>query len=321
MMSSRKKAGRIAVVVPTHNRANLLGRALASVLAQRRPPDEVVVVDDGSTDNTAEVVARYADAVRLVQTGRAGVSSARNVGVASSGTDFVAFLDSDDFWEQDHLERMQHAIEGTEGKAWLYFSDIGLAEQFGGDTLWSQACFAIPNAFQMCSNKGWLFLPRQPILLQACVVRRDGYLAVGGSETHLVRRSDTHLIFKLGFRGAICAVAGLAGARTADDAYALTRVYPAEDVTYLRCTTWLYHDLLVRPADLTPAERAVLRRRLAEAHFDLARRSGMHSPLSMFTQLFCALKHDPRVFLSRMSGAPAALGGRLARAWDHSSGR
>jgi glycosyltransferase involved in cell wall biosynthesis len=318
-MSSREKAVRIAVVVPTYNRAKLLGRALASVLAQRRPPDEVVVVDDGSTDDTGAVVARCADAVRLVRRRHAGVSAARNLGVASSDAEFVAFLDSDDVWEEDHLERMQHAIDATEGKAWLYFSDIRLAEHFGGDTLWSQARFTISDAFQICRDKAWLFLPRQPVLLQAAVVRRDGYLRVGGSETDLVRRGDTHLIFKLGFGGPICAVAGIAGGRTADDEYALTRLYPTEDVTYLQCTTWLYHDLLGQPVDLTPAQRALLRRRLAEAHFDLARHFGMHSPLSMFSHLLSGLKEDPLVFLNRLSSAPAALGSTLTRGRDHGS--
>jgi glycosyltransferase involved in cell wall biosynthesis len=271
------------------------------VLSQRRRADEIVVVDDGSTDETAKVVARYAGAVTLVRKPQGGASSARNVGVASSKADFVAFLDSDDFWDRDHLERMQGAIDATGGRAWLSFSDMRLQEHYGGGTLWSQSGFAISGAHELRdSDKQWLFLPRQPILIQASVVRRDAYLRVGGSDTHLVRRGDTHLIFKLGLGGPICAVAGLVGERTADDPKALTRLYPSEHPTYLHCTTWLYRDLLRRPVDLTPEQRRILSRRLAEGHFEVARRSGLRRPLTTLAQLYLLFKHNPGVFFRRV---------------------
>lgn len=98
---------RVTVVIPAYNRAHLIGRAIRSALDQTLPPDEVVVVDDGSVDGTAAVVEglRRADRrVRLVvSTRNAGVSAARNLGVREASGDLVAFLDSDDAWTPNHL--------------------------------------------------------------------------------------------------------------------------------------------------------------------------------------------------------------------------
>ncbi len=114
-MTSSERKWSVAAVIPTYNRAALLARAIDSVLAQRRPPDEIIVVDDGSSDNTEEVVGAYGDALILVQKRNGGVSSARNAGVKESRADFIAFLDSDDLWYDEHLSRIADAIGRTEG--------------------------------------------------------------------------------------------------------------------------------------------------------------------------------------------------------------
>jgi glycosyltransferase involved in cell wall biosynthesis len=90
----------ISVIVPTFNRARLLMEAVRSVLEQRDVPEEVeiTVVDDGSTDNTEEVLSPVADRIRFVRQEHSGVSRARNVGISRSGGEWIAFLDSDDLW-------------------------------------------------------------------------------------------------------------------------------------------------------------------------------------------------------------------------------
>jgi glycosyltransferase involved in cell wall biosynthesis len=92
-------------VIPTYNRAALVCEAVRSVLEQTFECFEVVVVDDGSTDGTAEALQPIADRIRYVRQENAGVASARNRGIAESRGEFVAFLDSDDRFEPRMLER------------------------------------------------------------------------------------------------------------------------------------------------------------------------------------------------------------------------
>lgn len=99
----------IAVVIPTYNRSHVLGRALDSVLAQSLPPREVIVVDDGSDDETEQLVAdNYPDVIYSYQK-NLGVSAARNKGVSLTAAKWIAFLDSDDQWHPDKLEQQMQA--------------------------------------------------------------------------------------------------------------------------------------------------------------------------------------------------------------------
>jgi glycosyltransferase involved in cell wall biosynthesis len=93
----------ISAIVPTFNRARLLREALASILAQERPADEIIVVDDGSTDGTREVVERLRPRFRYVFQPNRGAASARNLGGRVATGQHLAFLDSDDVWLPAHL--------------------------------------------------------------------------------------------------------------------------------------------------------------------------------------------------------------------------
>lgn len=97
----------VSVVIPTYNRATLIGETIDSILAQTRPPAEIIVVDDGSTDDTETVVARYG-AVRHHRISNVGPSAARNVGVSLARGSWIAFCDSDDLWRPQKLERQLH---------------------------------------------------------------------------------------------------------------------------------------------------------------------------------------------------------------------
>ena len=103
---------RVAAVIPLYNKAPYVERALRSVLGQTRRPDEIIVVDDGSTDEGPEIVRRLGgDLVRLISQKHAGVSAARNRGTREATTDLVAFLDADDEWNPRFIEALLGALE------------------------------------------------------------------------------------------------------------------------------------------------------------------------------------------------------------------
>jgi len=114
----------VAVVIPSWNAGRMLREALDSVAAQTVQPSQVVVVDDGSTDDSAEAVGAY-PAVTLVRQSRSGTAAARNTGIARTDADLVAFLDADDLWPPGSLSARIAALReaGADGS-------FGVVEEF-----------------------------------------------------------------------------------------------------------------------------------------------------------------------------------------------
>src|SRR5262245_57644303 len=117
----------ISVVIPAYNRAHTVGRAIDSALAAVRPGDEVLVVDDGSTDDTAARVRAYVERdrerLRFVPLPHRGPGTTRNRGVGEARHPLVAFLDSDDEWFPDKLE-LQRAVMEAKPEVLFCFSDF-----------------------------------------------------------------------------------------------------------------------------------------------------------------------------------------------------
>jgi glycosyltransferase involved in cell wall biosynthesis len=105
----------VSVIIPVYNYDRYLGEAIESVLGQTYQHLEVIVVDDGSTDRSAEVAKSFADrGVRYRYQANAGIGPARNTGLESAGGEFIAFLDADDRWPLQKLERQLKALESDE---------------------------------------------------------------------------------------------------------------------------------------------------------------------------------------------------------------
>jgi glycosyltransferase involved in cell wall biosynthesis len=103
----------ISCIVPVYNGARYVGEAIESILGQTLPPTEIIVVDDGSTDTTADVVKAFAAQVNYVRQDNAGPASARNRGIGLASGRFLAFLDADDLWHKDKLARQMAALESN----------------------------------------------------------------------------------------------------------------------------------------------------------------------------------------------------------------
>ena len=131
----------VSVVIPTFNRAGQVLAALKSVLAQTYREFEVIVVDDGSADDTACVLRPFlstedgqANQVRYIFQPNQGQSAARNRGVEAARGEWIAFLDSDDVWFPEKLELQMRAIEQFAGKSWACITDARFVDDLGMDT-------------------------------------------------------------------------------------------------------------------------------------------------------------------------------------------
>lgn len=184
-----EKAPLVSVIIPTYNRAGLVGRAIESVLGQTYQEVEMLLVDDGSTDDTGVVVKGFTDPriVYIRHRANRGGAAARNTGLRAARGEFIAFLDSDDRWLPEKLERQLDALRLALqcGVAYCAFVKTGsagarLVENKNGDELEK------------------LLLQRQFVItLSTVVVRRELLNAVGGFDELLPSCQDTDLFIRL----------------------------------------------------------------------------------------------------------------------------
>lgn len=111
---------KVSIIIPTFNRSRLLAETLASVYAQTWGDYEIIVVDDGSEDDTAALCAASADRLVYHRIEHAGASAARNAGLEIARGEYIAFLDSDDVWERHFLERMTSPLERAPRAGFVY---------------------------------------------------------------------------------------------------------------------------------------------------------------------------------------------------------
>jgi len=117
----------ISVILPTHNRAHLLKRAITSALQQLKDEDELIVIDDGSTDNTKAVVIEFGHHIRYIRTAGLGAGAARNIGVQNAQNPLVAFIDSDDEWLPGKI-KIQRAFMDAKPEVLFCFSNFSFKE-------------------------------------------------------------------------------------------------------------------------------------------------------------------------------------------------
>ena len=184
----------VSVVVPSHNRAGLLRRTLGSILAQRLADLEVIVVDDGSTDDTAAVAAGAGPRVVVLRNRQpAGVSAARNQGIAVARGVWIAFCDDDDLWSPDKLARQLEAAEHARAD-WVYAGDVNVDERLrilsGGPPPDPANVMALLTRWNPIASGG------SNVVVRAQVLR-----AVGGFDPGLRRTEDWDLWIRIARSG------------------------------------------------------------------------------------------------------------------------
>ena len=114
----------ISVVIPSYNRRDFLKRSIDSAINQTKKPLEIIVVDDGSTDGTETMIKSDYDFVKFIKQKNKGVSAARNIGIKVSIGEWICFLDSDDEWKKDKLEKQINAMKSNPGYKFFHSNEI-----------------------------------------------------------------------------------------------------------------------------------------------------------------------------------------------------
>ncbi len=186
----------ISVVIPTFNSAQYLGRAIRSALAQTVQPLEIIVVDDGSTDNTADIVATYRDAVRLYCQPNGGAAAARNTGIRAARGSHIAFLDSDDYWLSTKLECQIQVLRR--------FPTVPLVSTlwrwlpFGSDPAQADFQGPAPDPHAIEIKPGWRTLLPDPYLgTPTVLVATDAAREIGGFDTTLPSSEDVDFFLRI----------------------------------------------------------------------------------------------------------------------------
>ncbi len=180
---------KISVIIPAWNRADRLVSALESVYAQNNAPHEVIVVDDGSTDNTHEVVRRQFVDVRYLYQENRGVSSARNTGIRAADGDWIALLDSDDCWLPHKLERQQLLLRANPHAKICHSNEI-----------WIRNGKRVNPMKKHAKRGGYIFkhcLPLCVISPSSVIIRRDIFNEAGLFDESLPACEDYDLWLRL----------------------------------------------------------------------------------------------------------------------------
>lgn len=291
---------RFSVVIPTFNRARLIGRAVTCVLDQSYPCEEVLVVDDGSTDGSQDIVRSLGGKVRLLQQEHGGPSRARNAGVRAATAEWIAFLDSDDLWHRDHLHLIADAIRETGGVAAMYFTDASYGSGPDARKHWGVSGFVPRAPHELITNAVPVVMcPVPPMLMPFCVIRKDVYQRYGGLWEELWSAEDTHLFIRMGLHETLCAVSGPGGIVTADEtdpANRLTIAYDTGTARRWNALIRMYHRILADEPGLPEGIRKEFMKRLAHCHWRLARLNWVEGNLLRSCASFAtSLKTDESV--------------------------
>lgn len=188
----------VSVIVPVHNVGDWVIEALESIGAQTLPPQEVIIIDDGSTDGAEQRIAPFLSdpAIRLIRTENRGLAAARNRGIAESRSTFIALLDADDRYRPEYLARMVTRITAPDQPAFVTCDAESFgAHQYSGERFSSRYPQSEPINLAR-------FLSGQVAIFGLSLIRRSALEAVGGYDEKLRSAEDLDLWLRLLASGA-----------------------------------------------------------------------------------------------------------------------
>jgi|GEM_PF-768452 len=185
-----------SVIIPTYNRESQVPDAVRSALEQTLKPFEIIVIDDGSTDRTADALAAFGSAIRYIKTENGGVSAARNRGILEAKGEWIAFLDSDDTWHPSKLERQLDCATRTSAKVCFCVSRDESGDAIDDINLMDPDLSAGSERYYPAGDCRLFKHPRHPFL-QSMMVKKSALLRAGVFDESLKVAEDTKLIYGL----------------------------------------------------------------------------------------------------------------------------
>lgn len=190
----------VSVIIPTYNRAEYVTQAIDSVLAQIYTDYEIIVIDDGSIDNTREALETYMNKIHYIYQENAGVSAARNRGILEAQGQWIAFLDSDDEWLPEKLSRQMGSLARTGAK--VCFTNVTLFQESAPLPLGGQNKCCIVRDKIFTEPFDLILNDSLGLYIQTMVIDRNLLNQVGCFDERLVVAEDTRLIYNLAFKTA-----------------------------------------------------------------------------------------------------------------------
>jgi glycosyltransferase involved in cell wall biosynthesis len=191
----------VSTIIPTYNRANLVPEAIDSVLAQTYPHVEVILIDDGSTDGTLEVLRRYGDRIHVISQPNAGPAAARNRGVMAAQGEMIAFLDSDDLWLPEKLARQVNLLQRLGEAVPCCLCNINMRWKDRELTSFDVAWLNPVVAEGVWHNPEEILATRFVLFNQGVVIRREVLREIGGFDESFWLLEDYDLALRLSLRG------------------------------------------------------------------------------------------------------------------------
>jgi glycosyltransferase involved in cell wall biosynthesis len=207
------KNPKVSVVIPTYNRAGTVPRAIESVLAQTVDDLEVIVVDDGSSDDTGRVLGEmFGDRIRYFAQANLGASVARNRGVEEARGEWIAFLDSDDLWEKDKLEWQLKALDKFAPQCCGCYTDTRFFNHPETRTMFQMVEHEFVHEGTMGAKPDVLERLVRPggagmvVCLSSFMARADIVRKTGGFDPKLLYSQDSEFMFRLAMLTGFCYV-------------------------------------------------------------------------------------------------------------------
>ena len=241
---------RISVVIPSYNRAHTLQRALQSVFDQSSAVDEIILVDDGSTDDSTAMVAREFPGVSIIRQPNGGVSAARNKGIEAAQYDWIALLDSDDCWLPHKIKAVRDAALKHPGFV-LYHSD----------EIWMRRGVRVNPMQNHRKSGGWIFaqcLPLCAISPSATVIQKSALQDLGLFDESLPACEDYDLWLRLCHRFPVHYIEQPLITKYGGHEDQLSRQYPAMDRFRVRALHRLLDTAVLQQSDFEAARSTLL---------------------------------------------------------------